>query len=387
MGITKRLNFGNVFIFLFLALFPLGQIIRIGIVQPIDIIIGLAALTAIIKNYKRPDVFKHFNNFLIIAGFTFIISIFIFQIKQVYYGLFYLIRLGAYFYFLIYVLNFINQKSTNRKLLLNSLLGVSAVSAIFGWIQFFMIPDIKPFFTWGWDEHLFRLVGTFLDPTFLGLIIVFGLIITIHQYMIIKDRNYLFITLFLLISLAFTYSRASYLAFIAGVGYLLYSGKKFVYILYSILILVGLIFILPTSKNHSIAFFRLFSAISRVENYKEALTVYKTSPLFGVGLNNMCLARNKYIGFESFSSHACSGSDSSLLLILATTGVVGLMSFITLIIKIGRSLQHNSYFLILISSFVSLLVHSLFSNSLFYPWIMGYIVILLSLSLRTKSEG
>ena len=77
------------------------------------------------------------------------------------------------------------------------------------------IPDIKPLFSLGWDMHLFRLVGTFMDPAFLSIIIVLGSVIAINYYLTFHKKHYLLIILFLLISLAFTYSRAGYFAYLA----------------------------------------------------------------------------------------------------------------------------------------------------------------------------
>jgi hypothetical protein len=92
----------------------------------------------------------------------------------------------------------------------------------------------------------------------------------------------------------------------------------------------------------------------------------------------MCVAFQKYIGPQSFESHACSGSDSSLLFILTTTGIIGFMAFAFSIFRIRGFIQHSSNYLLLAVSFIALLVHSLFSNSMFYPWIMGWMVILLA---------
>ncbi len=362
----------QIILFTFLVLFPFGQIIKIGIINPIDVVVGLGAVYAVYKNYKRPEIFKHFENFLFFAMASWVFAVFLFQTPQVFYGLLYLMRLATYFYFFLLAWNFAKD---NRKLLLNSLIGISIASAVFGWIQFFWIPDIKPFFTWGWDEHLFRLVGTFLDPTFLGLIVVFGSIITIY-------KKKWFLALFLVISLAFTYSRGSYLAFSAAIISIGFYQNKLKKLLPLVLGLFILVFLLPTTKNHSIELFRSFSALSRVENYSETLKIFKISPVFGVGFNNMCLARNRYIGIESFSSHACSGSDSSLLLVLATTGIVGFFAFTGLIVNIWKSSSP-----LLKSSLVALFVHSLFSNSMFYPWIMGWIAILFAIELRGKGES
>jgi len=378
MEITKHLNPNNIFIFLFLILFPFGQILRIGILQPIDLIVGLAAFWAIVRKFEIPDFVRQLRPFLMIASVSWVFSIIIFHQAEIFYGLLYLFRLGAYFYFGVYVWNFVKENKDNKKLLLDSLLVLSLVSSLFGWIQFFSFPDIKPFFVWGWDMHLFRLVGTFLDPTFLGLIIVFGLILSIYRCIDDWGWKNIATTLFLLFSLAFTYSRASYLAFITAIASIVFFEKRFKKLLFLAVGLVAIAFILPTTKNHSIELFISFSAIARVENYQTTLQIFSKSPVFGIGYDNMCIAYQRYIGAQDFSSHACSGSDSSLLFILATTGIVGFIVFAYSLKCIAYSLKRNSNFLILSSSFLTLLVHSLFSNSMFYPWIMGWMVILLA---------
>ena len=253
---------------------------------------------------------------------------------------------------------------------------ISVVSAIFGWIQFLAIPDIKPFFVYGWDMHLFRLVGTFLDPTFLGLIIVFGLLLSIYLWTKEKSKGKALTIGFLLVSLAFTYSRASYLAFVAGILLYIYFDKRFKKLLLLVLTLIIGAFLLPTARNHSIELFRTFSSLARIQNYKNTLQVFGKSPVFGIGFNNMCLANNEFVAVQSFESHACSGSDSSLLMVLATTGITGLIVFLSAIIKIIKLLFKKPGFEIIYSCFLALFVHSLFSNSLFYPWVMGYLAVL-----------
>lgn len=384
MEFTKKLNMNksllsNIFIFLFLIIFPFGQIIRIGIVHPLDVVVGLAGAIAIIYKYPKPDFFKYFENILLVFFFSWIFGSFIFGFPQALYGLLYLIRLSAYFYFFLYVWNFAGRSGQNRKLLLNSLLAVSVASAVFGWIQYFLIPDIKPFFTWNWDMHLFRLVGTFLDPTFLGLIIVLGLMIAIIR------KKYL-VVLMLLISVAFTYSRASYMALFAGILTIAWHKKFIGKAIAAGILFAGLLLLLPTSRNHSIELFRSFSAIARVENYKTTLELFSASPIFGIGYDNMCIANQKYVGPQSFTSHACSGSDSSILFILATTGVSGLIVFAYNMLLISDSLKREPDLLILGSSFSAVLVHSIFSNSLFYPWIMGWLTVLLAVYAGLRRE-
>jgi len=175
MGITKRINLNSLLYFSIFGGFSVGQIIRLSLnfagvtipVQPIDIIVGGAALYAFLKKFKKPAVFKYFLNFMAVMVFSFILSYFIFKTPLVIYGLLYLFRLSAYVVFGVYVGISPRIVLKNKKFLLDCLLIVSVASAVFGWVQFFMVPDLKPLFALGWDMHLFRLVGTFLDPTYL----------------------------------------------------------------------------------------------------------------------------------------------------------------------------------------------------------------------------
>ena len=66
-------------------------------------------------------------------------------------------------------------------------------------------------------------------------------------------------------------------------------------------------------------------------------------------------------------------------MLLATGGVISFLAFLTLAAKILNSNFGNSGFLIR-GTVIAVIVHSLFANSLFYPWVMGIIAILLGLS-------
>ena len=269
--------------------------------------------------------------------------------------------------------------------MIDSILAVSVISAIFGWVQYFSIPDLKPFFYFDWDMHLYRLAGTFLDPTFLGLIIVFGLIISVDKLAKKRNGRNLLILIFLIISLAFTYARAAYLAFFAGIFVIGIMQKHLRKILLLGISLILILLILPTAKNKSIELTRTFSISARLVNYEETLSVFRKSPVLGVGFNNMCAARNSFIGREGRNSHACSGSDSSLLLILATTGVIGMFVFLDFAFRLTKNLFVTNPNPVPVGFVVALLVHSLFSNSMFFPWIMGVMAVIIGSFLKEKN--
>ena len=358
----------QIILFAFLILFPFGQIIKIGPLNPIDIVIALGAITAIIKRYKYPVAFKHIKDFLFIAVFGYLLSVFIFRNSQVIVGLLYLLRLAAYLYFYVFVSHF-----KKKELLLNSLLSLSLASALFGWFQYFIYPDLTSLKYLGWDDHLFRLVGTFLDPGFTSLIIVFGAVISY-----VKKRNLLL--MFFIVTLAFTYSRAGYLALIVSMFLAAYVFKRFKMFLITLICFLVIIFLLPRPAGQGVNLARTYSISSRISNYKETFTIFKKSPVFGVGFNNICLAKMIYLKNIDSASHSCSGSDSSLLLILATTGTIGFIIFVSSISKILFNLKKGFYTKVFLVILSAVFVHSFFVNSLFYPWVMGYLAISASLT-------
>ena len=138
---------------------------------------------------------------------------------------------------------------------------------------------------------------------------------------------------------------------------------------------------LPRPEGYGVRLERTHSIVSRLANYRQTLEIFQKSPLFGVGFNNMCAARQEFLEDKMTDSHACSGSDSSIFLILATSGVVGLILVIYLSKTILESLPANVFGYAFLACFMALLVHSQFVNSLVYPWVLGYMSILGGVSL------
>lgn len=362
-------------IFAYLALFPFGQIIRLGIFHPVDIVAGCFLVILLTGKFAEPQVFGKLRTFFIVSLFSLLFSLAIFPLERVIYGALYLLRLAAYASFFAVLWNFCKVNTDFKEKLFTGLFGALLFVAIFGWIQYFFFPDVRGLYEWGWDDHLFRMVGTFLDPGFTGIILVFGLLMALLKYFQTKRRKYLFLILMFALSVAFTYSRAAYLALIAGVITAAYFYKKFLLGLMFIFAFLVLIFVLPRPEGEGVKLERTASVEKRFTNYEEALSLIKTSPLFGVGFNNVCFAKEKFLGKIDVDSHSCTGVDSSLLFILATVGTIGFLVFGDLFVGLIRNSSHNIYGFLFISSLVAVLIDSLFINSLFYPWVMGYLAV------------
>lgn len=354
----------QIILFAILAVLPFG---RLWGHWPLDIVVGFAFLHALFLRRKKSAVFKIFAGFIFAACFSFLVSVFFLKTSAVMTGSLYLFRLIAYWFLLDFAVNLIKKKSGLKVLIFRSLIAASVAIAVFGWIQYFWYPDLTVLKYLGWDDHLYRLVGTFLDPGFTGLFLALGAILSFGAGALLP--------VFFAVSLAFTYSRAGYLAFTAAMLFLGRKNKKAIWL---ILLLTGLILFLPKPAGEGVNLARTYSISSRLQNYVETAGIAAKSPLFGVGFNNLCYFKGNVV------SHSCSGSDSSLLLILATTGVVGLIMFIYSLIIFFRSLKRSIYFDILAASLIALFIHSLFVNSLFYPSIMAFFAFLICLQTFKK---
>ncbi len=282
-------------------------------------------------------------------------------------GMMYLVRL------LVYLSLFVVFPKRN---LATPLLLTSIVLACFGWLQYFVFADLTALKYFGWDDHYFRMVSTFLDPAFFGVLMVLFTLLSIERF--IKTRSAVFVatSLFLLTTLAFTYSRASFLAFALGVIILLWRRQKLL-ILGFIAFLVLIVNLLPVSPGgEGVNLARTNSIYQKIDNYRESAQIIGLSPVFGVGFNNVCTAKNER-GFVS-GVNSCHGLDNSVLFTLATTGVVGLAIISLFIAKTMKSAILASSRGLITSSMSAVLLHSMFSNTAYYPWVLFYLVILLS---------
>ncbi len=118
------------------------------------------------------------------------------------------------------------------------------------------------------------------------------------------------------------------------------------------------------------------------------------APILGHGFDTL-----RYLTSDAriVLSKAAAGLDSSILFIGATMGLVGLLTYgylIVRMIKLGRfALRHANVSTLGVVYLVSLLalgVHSLFVNSAFYPWVLIWFWIMtgvLERSLGSKARS
>lgn len=300
------------------------------------------------KQLKKHSLTKPILLFAVLALVSLILASFSFTPKKILFSSFYLIRwliYAAWYWVLLWL--FKKDKGFKKKWL-KTMIGAISLFALFGLIQYFVWPDMRPLKSLGWDDHRFRLVSTFLDPGYTGIHLVLGLIMASHYFPIVLP--------FLYLSLALTYSRASYLAFLAGM-FVLAIGKKNKKLFIAIpLFLLLTVLILPRPHGEGVRLERTTSSLARVNNWQQSLELAKEKPAFGYGFNSL-----RYVLKSAPASHSAAGVDASLLFVLLTTGAIGLTAYLYFLKK---SWQKSN--LIFKASLISLLIHSFFNNSLFY---------------------
>lgn len=297
----------------------------------------------------------------------------------------YLIRLV--FYLGIYMVAKDAVKFDGTKILV-TLITTSVVVSMLGFIQLVVVPDFSQMAaTEGWDPHQFRLLSTFYDPNFVGGFLALALGLIMSAYLKYPNRRILLSAAAVINSVAIilTFSRSAYLA--AAVVVVLVALLKWrkLLLLLPVVVLVTLIALPRTFDRLTEGIDPGTSGYLRVVAWQHSLIIAQDNLVYGVGYNAYRYAQENYqfIGdTQAIGGNSGAGTDSSLLLLLATTGIPGLILWIALATqawRIGwRAYRRNSVWgLPVVVGIPALLVHSVFLNSLFYPWIMLYLWVMI----------
>ncbi len=265
-------------------------------------------------------------------------------------GLLYILRLFLYISAIQLVL--ISKKLQSFWLKWLYYLGVGY--AAIGFFQLLLYPNLRNLSYLGWDPHYLRLFSTLFDPNFVGCIIVICFFLGLYLLTTAKSKLLLFFTQFILLfALLLTYSRSSFVAFVAGLIVFIWVTKQWKYMFFLVLIPL-VIFLFPSIGGISTDIGRLWSVTARITNWQEGIQLFFRSPIIGNGF-------------------AFRRIDSSVLFMLVTTGIIGFAGFANLgiyFIRFGLSMKKlllkATYFSIL----AALFIHSMFVNTLFYPQIL-----------------
>lgn len=394
---------------IFLGLLSLGEIVRFDLgnnfsIKPVDIAAVILFTAWIPQAFKKwgiesDKLFTPILSVVAIMCISLVINIKNFSGSEIFVGISYILR------WILYVSLFFIVKDFSKKFkekIIYLLLVVGALFTMLGFIQYFFYSNLRNLYYLGWDEHMYRMFSTFLDPNFAGaffvLFFIFSLSILLYFFKNNRiERIWLMglVVFFSLISIFLTFSRSALIMLFSSMIIFSILTKK-IYWIFGFA-LISFVFILISSKSfnvENINLFRIASAEARIDSAKIAVLIIKNNPLFGIGFNTYRYAQIRY-GFRnqinSNVSHADAGTDNSFLFITATAGIIGLIFYLNLLWAILKKTYVNykkykdkdiqKYIgLIIVASVGGIIVDSFFINSLFYSFILIWMWVLLGLT-------
>ena len=352
------------YLLLFVTL-PLGQLGAIPIFAGVTIYAHDLALVLLLIFSRKKEFKGRLRYPIVFFIWTAVVSLlanaYRFPASEIIVSSLYLVRWMVYasIYFVI--------QGVSPKFLLKGLYVFGVALSGLGIVQYFLYPYLRNLSYLGWDPHLFRVFSTLLDPNFAGLIFILTLFLGAKQKYPLITQGITLAAFFL------TFSRSSYLAFLVGITLWLFATKKAKYIVAVVTIFLLVLVFLPKPDGEGVKLFRTVSTFARIGNWQRGLTLISQPRPFGHGFNTLRYEQRErgWVDDSEMISKAGAGLDNSLLFVLATTGILGFAAYIWLL-----WIQFKIKSLLLTTTLVAVIVHSMFSNSLFYPWVMVWMWIL-----------
>lgn len=344
----------NIVLFLFIAAFfsltlgefgqyPFGQANFSISIMDILLTLSLSFLLiwniGIKKNLKLPPNFI----FLILFWTVAILSLF-FSLDLS--GWLYLLRFIIYSSTLYITFNLVRARilSLNEFLTLLKITCLTLGTA--GLLQLIFYPNMDTLSLLGYDPHKNRVFSTFLDPNLLGTFLNFGLVISLYEIIsqkfsltkeFIKQNKFNLINLLILMpAVILTFSRSAYLMLVISLLIILAIKNRKLLAIFAVLTLV-LYLIFPAFNTRINGAINIDdSAKERFSSWDKGLLIFQQNPGLGVGFNNLrnYSQHNDLIKlFSADGGNSGAGVDSSLIFVLATTGLVGFLAYVVFIIR------------------------------------------------------
>lgn len=384
---------------LFLA-FSLGELARIRVFASVNsgffdlVLISIIAIWIFFSKKSKYSLLKPILIFSGVCLLSLVINLGRFHLDQIFISSLYLVRFILYsgIYFVLVDLDKANLKRIPIYMFFSGLLVI-----VLGFLQYFFYPNLVNLYYLGWDNHMYRLFSTFLDPNFTGAFFVLFLVFIFILKDKIFSKKYIWVSYVVmvlnLIAIVLTFSRGALLMLLVSVVTYSFFSKNWK-ITGGIIIGFVLVFFILSPKFYveNMNLLRFASTEARLESAARALSIWKDNPM-GVGFNTYRYARTAYEPADWTNvgpSHAGSGVDNSFILVLVTAGFVGLGAYVYLLyrtLKLGyMNIKKNKFALVLVVSLTGLIINSLFINSLFYSFLLFWVFVLAGLTERSLHE-
>ena len=251
--------------------------------------------------------------------------------------------------------------------------------AALGFIQLVLYPNLRNLYYLGWDPHVGRLFSTLLDPNFTGIYLALTALLLLYGW---GEKKHMLSRLgFVVVSVAllFTYSRSSIAAYGAGllVWGMLTGRKKLIGVLL-ILAVAGLVLLPRGSEGQNIL--RSTSSMARLGTAASGIEIFLARPVLGTGMNTLLM---KHADTAPIPSRTGTGIDTSLIAVAAADGLLGLFFIVWFLVAcvflgktgLAKSTRLREESALYLAALSAIFVHSLFVNSLLYPWVLVWLFV------------
>ena len=355
------------------------------------------------RSFKLPKLLLLICVFTLIAGLSLLYRFSAYPLDKFVVALFYFVRLVGYLTASIVIFNLLEAKLLTLEILYKFIVASGLFIVAIGLIQLVVLPDFETLDpALGWDPHKNRLASTFFDPNFTGAYLVICITIifeklfskkglSLHNLKVSSKLNLLglfsiLLILFYAVFLTFSRSAWAMLAVIIFI-YGIYRSRLLLFL--SLFLAFGAYYAVPRIQTRIAGVTDpADSARFRYVSWVNTSEIIKDNWFAGVGFNTMRYVQKDYgfLNWDTLYEHSGAGSDSSLMFIFATTGILGILIFtVGFLYVFVRSLDKNQQNILLVALITSLMVESLFINSLFYPQIMFLWMTLLAVNSPSRT--
>lgn len=359
---------------------PVWGGVGVGSVYLLDVavvvtVVGFFGLSWLRRRPIRlPSAYLGYLFFLLVGGLSLVNQVGKLLPEEILVAGFYWCRALGYSLLLVVAANLADQGEFRAPHWARVVVGAAVVLALAGLVQLLILPDfarLDP--ALGWDPHRNRLSSTFFDPNFTGAFLVLSLVSFLFGEVKFSPKIRLVVGGLLLLAIILTFSRSAYL--MLAVALLLIGWQRDKRLVVATLVLgFSAYYFVPRIQTRLAGITDpADSARLRLVSWSNAVEIFDENPLIGVGFNAYRYVQEQrgYFDYrQPLGNRSGAGADSSLLFVLATTGVLGFGGYLLFWLGLITSRRLPSYRRWLL---LALILESSFINSLFYPPIMVWV--------------
>ncbi len=379
------IKFFIILIFFLLSLGQLGRISFLG--QQVNFYLYEIAVVALVLTlltaYRLQPIISFMKKYPAML-FFFFLMLFSFLLRYTYYSFqenfiafLYFLRFFTYVCLFIYLARYWQDQKKSNTVVQSGILVLSSITIVFSLTQYFLYPDLRNLFYLGWDPHLYRTFGVFFDTSISAAlygILLFYFVIKREKLRLPSIIYDTFVGIFIILGLL-TYSRGFYIASLLTFSYYYIRQKQYLGFFVIFILFTGSLFLLPKQFGEGVNLLRRFSVTSRLRDDQTAISIWQKNPLLGIGYNRIRYEKERLGVIDRTTediTHAGASFHSSFLIVLVTTGILGLISFLFLLWQLAKISLFSTYLTLFLSLF------SLWDNILLHPFILMLFFLLLS---------